>query len=404
MSICRCLFIIWLLAAAALGSSQTIGVYSELEGPKLTAVSALVADPSDGRILWDRKGTEVREPASTTKMITALLFIEKVPLTEMVEAPLEVAQVTGSRIGLRPGDKVPAEQILQAILVRSANDACVAAAVKASGSVEAFVQDMNSKAKELGCKDTVFKNPHGLHQEGHVSTAHDLALIALAAIKTPDFRAAVALPKVAVSFNGKPPIEFDSRNELIGEDATNLGIKTGWTDQAGRCFVGWHRKDGVEFVSVILGCPSKWQPDQIALRDWVFTSFEKKQLVKKGEVMGRRKVAWALGGAVPLVAVDSLTALVPKGIKAASLRDVPGLSAPMTVGVKAGRAEWQGGLSVGLIAAEGRMAWWQPAVTILLLLGGGVFLIWRRNNLLRARLRAQRQRELEEIRRRSGRL
>lgn len=393
-----------LLSASALflaSHAQSIGVYSRLEGPKLTAVSALLADPATGRVLWDRKGDEVREPASTTKIITALLFIEKVPMTEIVEAPPKIDEVTGSKIGLRPGDKVVAEQLLQAILVRSANDACVAAAVKASGSVEQFVEDMNAKAKELGCTDTVFKNPHGLHEEGHVTTAHDLARIALAAIKVPELKVAVALPKVSVSFNGGPPREFESRNELMGEDPTNLGIKTGWTDQAGRCFVGWHKKDDVEFVSVILGCPGKWQPDQAALRDWAFTNFEYKTLVKKGETMGQAKAAWALGGPVPLKAVSSLSALAPVDLAPGVLKGVPKFTAPMTKNVRAGQAVWEGGLSVDLVASEGRMAWWQPTMATLGLLGGGLFLIWRRNNLIRARLRAQRQRELEDIKRRA---
>lgn len=392
-----------LACASVLARGQGLGVYSKLEGPTLTAAAALVADPATGRILWERKGDEVREPASTTKMITALLFIEKVPLTEIIEAPQEVAEVTGSKIGLKPGDKVPAEQILQAILVRSANDACVAAAVKASGSVESFVAEMNRKANDLGCTDTIFKNPHGLHEEGHVSSARDLAKIALAAIKVPEFRAVVSLPKTSISFSGRTPVDFDSRNDLIGEDPTVLGIKTGWTDQAGRCFVGWHKKDGVEFVSVILGCPARWKPDQVALRDWVFEAFEVKELVKKGEVMGRRKVSGALGGPVPLTAVNSLSAMVPKNLQPASLSDVPKFSAPMGRGLKAGKAEWEGGLSVALVASEGRMAWWQPVLSVLAFLWGGAFLIWRRNNLIRARLRAQRQRELEEIRRRANR-
>lgn len=392
-----------LIGWASIAQGQTIGAYSSLEGPALTAASALVADPSTGRILWERKAEEVREPASTTKMITALLFIEKVPLTEMVEAPREVAEVTGSKIGLKPGDKVSAEQILQAILVRSANDACIAAAVKASGSVDEFVAEMNKKAKELGCTETVFKNPHGLHQEGHVSSARDLAKIAMAAIKVPEFRTAVSLAKTSISFNGRTPVDFESRNDLIGEDPSVLGIKTGWTDQAGRCFVGWHKKDGVEFVSVILGCPNRWKPDQIALRDWAFQTFEVRELVKKGEVMGRRKVNWALGGPVPLTAVSGLTAMVPKSLDPASLSSVPSFSAPMGKGMKAGLARWDGGLSVSLVAAEGRMAWWQPVLSVMVFLGGGVFLIWRRNNVIRARIRAQRQRELEEIRRRASR-
>lgn len=392
------------LSGAALALSapaQNIGVFSRLEGPKLTAVAALLADPATGRILWDRKGEEVREPASTTKIITALLFIEKVPMTEIVEAPPKIDEVTGSKIGLRPGDKVLAGELLQAILVRSANDACVAAAVRASGSVEKFVEEMNAKAKELGCTNTVFKNPHGLHEDGHVTTAHDLARIAMAAIKVPELRDVVALPKATVSFNGGLPKEFTSRNELMGDDPTNLGIKTGWTDEAGRCFVGWHKKDKVEFVSVILGCPQKWQPDQIALRDWAFATFEVKKLADKGESMGQAKVGWALGGPVSLKASNSLSTLVPIDLKPGALQGVPKLSAPMSKDAKAGKVVWEGGLSVDLVTAEGRMAWWQPLLSTLALLGAGVFLIWRRNNLIRARLKAQRQREIEEIRRRS---
>lgn len=387
--------------AVAAGQGQSLGAYSDREGPELTALSAIVVNPANGEVLWDRGGIDIRTPASTTKIMTAMIFIEKVPLDQMITVGPEVNSAQGSKIGLRSGDTISAEHLLQGIMVRSGNDACLAAAVRASGTVEAFVQEMNDKAKELGATSTTFKNPHGYHEEGHVTTAADLAKIALAAIKLPDFRRVILMPEIELVFNGGAPQKFRNRSDLVGKDPTNLGIKTGWTDEAGRCFVGWHKNDDLEFVSVILGSPRSWVPDQEALRDWVFATFENKTLVKKGAVLGKLNVAGALGGPVSLVATKDLAAIVPKDLAASKLEGQPKLKAPLGKGAKGGKVVWEGGLEVPLTIAEGRMAWWQPVLSVVLLLSAGAFLIWRRNNMIRARMKAQRQRELDEIRRRA---
>lgn len=397
----RLLFAFAAILFFCISQGQSLGSYSDREGPELTALSAIVVNPANGEVLWDRGGGDIRPPASTTKIMTALLFIQKVPLDEMITVGPEVGQAQGSKIGLRSGDKISAEHLLEGIMVRSGNDACLAAAVRASGTVEAFVAEMNAKAAEIGASHTTFKNPHGYHEEGHLTTAADLAKIALEAIKLPDFRRVIVMPEIALVFNDGAPRKFTNRSELAGKDPTNLGIKTGWTDEAGRCFVGWHKQEDLEFVSVILGCPKSWVPDQKALRDWFFAEFENRTLVKKGEVLEKVKVAGALGGPVSLVAAKDLSAVVPKDLAQAKLEGVPKLKAPLKKGASGGKVVWEAGLEVPLTINEGRMAWWQPVGVVVLLLSAGVFMIWRRNNLIRARMKAQRQRELEEIRRRS---
>lgn len=378
---------------------QNLGKFSDREGPELTALSVVVVNPATGEVLWDRGGSDIRPPASTTKMMTAMLFIQKVPLDEMITVGPEVNKAQGSKIGLRSGDKISAEHLLEGIMVRSGNDACLAAAVRVSGSVEAFVAEMNAKAAEIGAVDTTFKNPHGYHEEGHLTTAADLAKIALEAIKLPDFRRVIVMPEIALVFNGGAPRKFTNRSELAGKDPTNLGIKTGWTDQAGRCFVGWHKIDDVEFVSVILGSPRSWVADQEKLRDWVFNTFENKTLVKKGAVMGKLNVSGALGGPVSLTAAKDLAAMVPKNLAAPKLTGQPKLKAPLKKGANGGKVVWEGGYEMPLVISEGRMAWWQPLLSVVLLLSTGVFFVWRRNNVIRARMRALRQRELDDIRR-----
>lgn len=393
----------FILALAAMLSvqAQSLGAYSDREGPALTALSSIVVNPANGEVIWDRGGGDIRPPASTTKIMTALLFIKRVPLDQMITVGPEVGKAQGSKIGLRSGDTISAEHLLQGIMVRSGNDACLAAAVRASGTVEAFVAEMNAMAAEIGAANTTFKNPHGYHEEGHVTTAADLAKIALEAIKLPDFRRVIVMPEIELVFGGGAPKKFKNRSELAGSDPTNFGIKTGWTDAAGRCFVGWHKKDDLEFVSVILGCPKSWPPDQKALRDWFFETFENRTLVKKGEVLGRVEVEGALGGPVSLISTADLTALVPKDLASAKIEGKPKLKAPLKKGVSGGTLVWEAGLEVPLVINEGRMAWWQPVLMVVLLLSAGVFLIWRRNNLIRARMKSQRQRELEEIRRRA---
>ena len=279
----------------------------------LTATAVYVADAETGQVVLAKAPGEARYPASTTKIVTGLLLAEAGDLDRMVVVGREVVGVTGSRLRLRPGERISRRDLLKAILLYSANDACMTAAVDVAGSVPAFVERMNQRAAQLGATLTSFKNPNGLHDAYHYTTAQDLARIAVAAMKNPVFRQTVGLKSFTPSISGRPEQELPNRNKLIGVDPTNLGIKTGWTNPAGRCFVGWHEQGGMTLVTVVLGCPKDWVPDQTALVAWVWDNFERRELKRPGERVGSAPVAGALNGPAGLEVVGVKEArIVPR--------------------------------------------------------------------------------------------
>lgn len=263
------------LASFAFASAYAQEQTSVAREPELTAESVIVVDQDSGAILYSKDADTPRFPASTTKIMTSLLLVEHTLPSDVIVAPKEVEKVTGSSLHLRSGEYISAGDLLYALLLRSANDGCVALAQHISGSTDQFVALMNKRAKELGCTSTHFANPHGLNDETHVTTARDLSIIARAALQAPLIATVAKTPvHVVKRSTDSPDTTLRNKNKYLQVDPTATGLKTGWTIPAGKCFVGSVDRNGFRIVTVILKSKD-WVEDQTKLVDWTYKAFHR---------------------------------------------------------------------------------------------------------------------------------
>ncbi len=237
--------------------------------PFLTAKAAVVMDADSGQVVFEKNSHERRAQASTTKMMTALVTLENARLSDVVKAGPDV-KVEPSIIGLDPGDQLTVEQLLYGLLLPSGNDAAVALADHVGGSIPKFAAMMNAKADQLGLKDTHFVNPHGLDADGHYSSAYDLALIARAGMKNPVFEKIVATREYLIT--GPIKWQFKNGNRLLLSYPGADGVKTGYTDNAGRCLVFSATRDGHRAIAVVLDSGDSFGEAQ-ALMDYFFANY-----------------------------------------------------------------------------------------------------------------------------------
>jgi len=213
----------------------------------------------DGRPLWARQPDRPRPPASLTKLMTALVLLDG-PFAP--EAPVTVsaraAHETGTRLGLRVGERLKAGDALAATLVASANDACLALVEQAAGTQEAFVARMNAKAAALGLAASRYRNACGHDAPGHAASARDLLTVARAALAHPAFRHLVALEAGTITTLGGRALPLKTTNALLGRLPGARGIKTGFTPGAGRCVVALVERDGREVLLVLLDASDRW--------------------------------------------------------------------------------------------------------------------------------------------------
>mgnify|MGYP006274246511 CR=1 FL=1 len=257
----------------------------------ITAESAILIDAKTGQILYRKNIYQPRPPASTTKIMTGILAIETGNLNSKVTASLQAAHEGGSSIYLEEDETLSLEELIYGLLVKSGNDAAIAIAQHIGGSVEDFAAMMNFKAQQIGAKNTNFKNPNGLPQEGHLTTAYDLAQIARYALGNDFFAQVVATPKKRISW---PEHSWDrilkNTNKLLTRTDFVTGVKTGYTRAAGRCLVASAAKDGRELISVVLKSNQLWQ-DSLNLLNYGFDKFREEIIIKQGEVLTEVKVA-----------------------------------------------------------------------------------------------------------------
>ncbi len=228
--------------------------------PFTVAAQAYLLD-INGQPRWQRNADLPLAPASLTKLMTALLVLEEGDLEGVLPVSAAAARQTGTRIGLRAGERYRKKDLLAAALVSSANDACQALAESggAPSSTDAFVQKMNRRAAALGLTATRFRNPCGFDAPGHLSTARELAVIARAALRFPEFARIVAQQRVAIRAEGGQRIlTKKSTNPLIGNYAPVVGVKTGYTTHAGACLVALGRRGDTEVLLVLLNARKRW--------------------------------------------------------------------------------------------------------------------------------------------------
>ncbi len=231
----------------------------------LRAASAILMDANSGAVLYERSPDAARPPASVTKILTALVILEHGHLTDTVTVSSTAAGTGGYRLGLRAGQRISLGDLLAAILIRSANDAAVAAAEHVGGSLAGFVAMMNEKAAEIGMTNSRFSNPHGLDEPFHYTTARDMATLTRVALDNPTFAELVRTRQARVtiwkpgrrSFLAQARI-VQSHNRLLGQLEGADGVKTGYTDSAGRCLVASASRGSSRMIAVLLNDPRRW--------------------------------------------------------------------------------------------------------------------------------------------------
>lgn len=245
------------------GATSDLGWF--LSDPEqLNAASAVLMDTDTGAILFARHPMEQRAPASTTKIMTALLILEEGRLDDKVVISERAAAVGGTGLGLRRGQRVMLRDLLWAILLKSANDAALAAAEHVGGSEERFVDRMNAKAAALGMQGTHFANPHGLDDPDHHSTAYDLATLARHALRNPTFAHMVQTREASLTIltgrNGRvvKRMAIRTHNQLLGQFFGADGVKTGYTALAGRCLVASATRGDRQLIAVLLNDTRRW--------------------------------------------------------------------------------------------------------------------------------------------------
>ena len=249
--------------------------------PEISAVSAVLIDADTGQVLWSKNSGEARAPASLTKMMTAIVVLEKSDLEDPVTTSEEAAAVGESEIWLSAGEVLSVEDLLYATLLRSANDAAVALAEYVAGSEESFIQLMNQKAREIGAFRTNFANATGLDAEEHLSTAYDLALIARYAMQNETFAGIVATDKWIIPWAGHEDRVIKNLNPLLKDNAFITGVKTGYTEKAGWCMAASGTREGKNLISIILGSENQdlRGEDALAVLNYGFNNFKREKII-----------------------------------------------------------------------------------------------------------------------------
>ena len=343
----------WRNRAAALGLSLClVGALcpvARAAGPEVSAQSAVVLTADTGTVLFEKDGHTPRPVASTTKIMTALLALEAAqeqgdPLVDITQ---EMVAVEGSSMGLQAGDSISLTGLAAGMLLASGNDAANAAALYLDGSLESFAARMNQRAAELGMEDTHFVTPSGLDGEdaqglGHLSTAYDMALLARAALEDQAFRQLCSSPSLAVEF-AEPVkrVTYTNHNKLLTQYQGCVGVKTGFTKEAGRCLVSAAERDGALLIAVTLNAPNDWE-DHTALLDYGFSQVEPYQLAG-GDV---RLTVPVVGSPVEVVSLrgsngGEVTLPLGQGAQVERVVRVPKfLYAPVEAGEQVGEICW----------------------------------------------------------------
>lgn len=343
----------WRNRAAALGLSLClVGALcpvARAAGPEVSAQSAVVLTADTGTVLFEKDGHTPRPVASTTKIMTALLALEAAqergdPLVDITQ---EMVAVEGSSMGLQAGDSISLTGLAAGMLLASGNDAANAAALYLDGSLESFAARMNQRAAVLGMEDTHFVTPSGLDGEdaqglGHLSTAYDMALLARAALEDQAFRQLCSSPSLAVEF-AEPVkrVTYTNHNKLLTQYQGCVGVKTGFTKEAGRCLVSAAERDGALLIAVTLNAPNDWE-DHTALLDYGFSQVEPYQLAG-GDV---RLTVPVVGSPVEVVSLrgsngGEVTLPLGQGAQVERVVRVPKfLYAPVEAGEQVGEICW----------------------------------------------------------------
>ncbi len=281
--------------------------------PTIGAKGAALMDVDSGRLLYG-KNEHVQLPmASTTKIMTAILAIESGRLNELVTVSSNAVKVEPSSIWLVAGEQMSLLHLVYGLMLRSGNDAAIAIAEHLAGSVSAFAELMNAKARELGMVNTNFTNSHGLPDNNHYTTAYDLAMLSAYALRNPQFRAIVSTTRISIADErtGAPRIWYN-KNRMLEIYPGADGVKTGWTRAAGHCLVASASRSGQRLVAVVLNSPDDWG-ETASLLDYGFANYRPLCLFSAGQYIATVEVARGNPPNVGVLAEESFFWPVRKG-------------------------------------------------------------------------------------------
>ena len=325
------------LTAALSVLTALVLICPPVQGVITHASCAILMDAESGRVLYEQNIHQPRLIASTTKLLTALVAVEEgEDLDQVVTVKGEWLGSEGSSIYLKAGEEITLRGLLYGLLLQSGNDAAMAIACHTAGSVEAFVDRMNRRASELGMRNSSFANPSGLNDEKHYSTAYDMALLARACLENETVADICATRSVTVGTR-----TFVNHNKLLYRYEGCVGMKTGFTEKAGRTLVSAAVRDGQTLICVTLNDGDDWN-DHCKLLDYGFQTYPRQALCEKGQVMGSVAVEGSLiptvaavtadGAGYPLKAGEKLTMEVELGHS---------IRAPFEAGAPIGEAVWK---------------------------------------------------------------
>ena len=326
--------------------------------PTISAQSAYLIDNRTNKVLFQKDSDKKMYPASTTKILTAILAIEKCNLTDKITASNTAIMSIPpgySNAAIQPDESLTVQELLDLFLIHSANEIGYIFAEHISGNVENFSALMNQKATEIGCKNTHFTNPSGIHDAEHYSTAYDMALIARYCMKNESFRKIVSKTSCTIKSTDKYPERyFKNTNDLINPSSkyyyeSAIGIKTGFTTQAKNCLVSASLKNGIELITVVLGAEatedgkSGRYVDTLNLFEYGFSNYKIQQIATANTVIKELTIENATKDTknLSLLLKNSITCLAPKDLDLNnlnySLELNENISAPITEGDTLGK-------------------------------------------------------------------
>ncbi|NFS29041.1 D-alanyl-D-alanine carboxypeptidase [Clostridium botulinum] len=290
------------------------------DGMNVEAKSALLIEPTTGKVVYEKNPDEKFAPASVTKIMTMLLTMEavyngKIKLDDKVTCSENAKKMGGSTMLLDTGEIRSVEELLKGVAIASGNDAAVALAEYLGGTESDFVGLMNKRAQELGMKNTVFKNCNGLPADGHLSTAHDISLMSIELLKHPTILKYTGTYMDSISEGRKSPIELVNHNKLVRFFEGCDGLKTGFTNEAKYCISATATRNGVRMLTVIMGAPTYKIRNRDAgiLLNHGFSKYEGKKIVSKDEDVEKVLMDKQTDRFFMAKAKDDLTAILPKG-------------------------------------------------------------------------------------------
>ena len=321
-----------IFAGVAVGILAAI-LFLPVKAGAISAECAILIDAQTGRVLYEKQAEEKSLIASTTKIMTALVICEQTNVLDRVKIPKEAVGIEGSSMYLKEGEVLTVQELLYGLMLQSGNDAAVALAIYCGGTVEGFTELMNDKAHRLGMTQSHFANPNGLDSPGNYSTARDMAILTAYAMQNPIFAQTVSTKTITI---GERCLR--NHNKLLWQLEGANGVKTGYTNAAGRILISSVTRMGRQLIAVTFNAPDDWQDHKTLIEDG-FSRFTVQKLIRQGQTLGQLELAGGQETSVDLIAAEDFSYSLAQGERVTiSLPEAGFAYAPVAEGQEAGFA------------------------------------------------------------------